>query len=99
MHILIHGSSIAGTTLATLLAHSSSTHARSTMTLLEHAGPALLPHGRNVNMTGTAFVDARGRAFARIPGQRGASASLSFEFEILRGDLARIRARQRGARV
>ena len=44
--------------------------------------------GLNTGELGTAFVDGLGRAYARFPVREGASASLSSEFEILRGDLA-----------
>ena len=37
---------------------------------------------------GTQFVDAQGRPFARFPVNKGSSATMTSEFEILRGDLA-----------
>ena len=39
---------------------------------------------------GTQFIDAKGRPFAPFPVNEGSSASLTSEFEILRGDLAAV---------
>jgi hypothetical protein len=50
----------------------------------------------NTTESGTAFVDGQGRAFARFPVKEGASVSPSSEFEILRGDLARVLGRAAG---
>ncbi|KAL5116388.1 hypothetical protein ACEQ8H_005736 [Pleosporales sp. CAS-2024a] len=108
MHVLISGAGIAGPALAFFLAK---TGAR--ITVVEKA-KALLPHGQNVDVTGSAvtvlkrmglldqvrrhntketgtqFISAKGQPFASFPITEGSSASLSSEFEILRGDLAAI---------
>lgn len=44
----------------------------------------------NTTETGTQFIDSNGRPFARFPVNRGKSISPTSEFEILRGDLAKI---------
>jgi 2-polyprenyl-6-methoxyphenol hydroxylase-like FAD-dependent oxidoreductase len=44
----------------------------------------------NTTEKGTQFIDAAGKAFAPFPVKQGATASLSSEYEILRGDLAKI---------
>jgi 2-polyprenyl-6-methoxyphenol hydroxylase-like FAD-dependent oxidoreductase len=43
---------------------------------------------RNTKETGTQFIDPNGRPFAPFPITEGSSASLTSEYEILRGDLA-----------
>ncbi|KAH7110321.1 hypothetical protein B0J11DRAFT_544443 [Dendryphion nanum] len=108
MHILISGAGIAGPALAWWLAK---TGAR--VTIIEKT-EALLPHGQNVDITGSArtvvkrmglekkvlnhnttekgsqFIDPKGRPFALFPVRKGAAASLTSEWEILRADLALI---------
>ena len=44
----------------------------------------------NTTEKGTQFIDQEGRPFAPFPVKKGSSASLTSEFEILRGDLARV---------
>lgn len=42
----------------------------------------------NTTEQGTNFIDDNGRAFAKFPVKEGKSASMTSEYEILRGDLA-----------
>ena len=42
----------------------------------------------NTTEKGSQFIDSKGRPFAPFPVKEGSTASLSSEFEILRGDLA-----------
>ena len=44
----------------------------------------------NTKEAGSQFIDAQGRPFAKFPLNEGSSASLTNEFEILRGDLAKV---------
>ncbi|GME48713.1 2-polyprenyl-6-methoxyphenol hydroxylase [Neofusicoccum parvum] len=62
----------------------------SALTVLKKMG--LMDELRRFNTTekGTEFIDPRGRPFAPFPVKEGSSASPTSEFEILRGDLARI---------
>ncbi|CRG84220.1 hypothetical protein PISL3812_01535 [Talaromyces islandicus] len=62
----------------------------SAITVIKKMG--LLDRVRQSNTTekGTQFVDSKGQPFASFPVKDGFSASLSSEFEILRGDLAAI---------
>ncbi|KAJ4424262.1 hypothetical protein N0V82_001128 [Gnomoniopsis sp. IMI 355080] len=52
----------------------------------------LMDQLRNLNTreVGTRFVNDKGQAFASFPMQKGSSASLTAEFEVLRGDLAKM---------
>ena len=108
MRVLISGAGVAGPTLAYFLAK---TGAR--ITVVEKA-PALLPHGQNVDITGSAvtvikkmglldqvkryhtkekgtqLIDPKGRPFALFPVKEGSITSFTSEFEILRGDMAKI---------
>ncbi|KAJ8114614.1 hypothetical protein OPT61_g3549 [Boeremia exigua] len=108
MRVLISGAGVAGPTLAFFLAKTGSR-----ITVAEKAS-ALLPHGQNVDVTGSAvtvvkkmglfdelkrhhtkekgtqLIDPRGRPFAPFPVREGAITSFTSEFEILRGDMARI---------
>lgn len=108
MRVLISGAGVAGPTLVYFLAK---TGAR--ITVVEKA-PALLPHGQNVDITGSAvtvikkmgllnevkryhtkekgtqLIDSNGRPFAPFPVKEGSITSFTSEFEILRGDLAKI---------
>ncbi len=113
MRVLISGAGIAGPTLAYFLAKTGA-H----ITIVEKA-PALLAHGQNVDITGSArtvvskmgltqevlrhnttekgtqFIDPYGRSFARMPinakvNGKASTASFTSEYEILRGDLAKI---------
>ncbi|KAH6643916.1 hypothetical protein C7974DRAFT_371100 [Boeremia exigua] len=108
MRVLISGAGVAGPTLAYCLAK---TGAR--ITVVEKA-PALLSHGQNVDLTGSAvtvirkmglfeqvkrshtqekgtqLIDPNGRPFAPFPVKEGEITSFTSEFEILRGDMAKI---------
>ncbi|KAJ4344075.1 hypothetical protein N0V95_006367 [Ascochyta clinopodiicola] len=108
MRVLVSGAGVAGPTIAYFLAK---TGAR--ITVIDKA-PALLPHGQNVDITGSAvtvikkmglfdevkryhtkeqgtqLVDSRGRPYAAFPVKEGSIASLTSEFEILRGDMAKV---------
>lgn len=108
MRVLISGAGVAGPTLAWFLAKTSAS-----ITVVEKS-QAILPHGQNVDLKGTAvtvikkmglldrvrqsnttekgtqFIDSKGEPFASFPVKEGFSASLSSEYEILRGDLAAI---------
>ena len=44
----------------------------------------------NTTETGSQFIDPKGRPFAKFPLTDGSSASLTSEYEILRGDLAKV---------
>ncbi|KAF2025880.1 FAD/NAD(P)-binding domain-containing protein [Setomelanomma holmii] len=106
MRVLISGAGVAGPTLALLLAKAGMC-----CTVLEKS-KALLPHGQNVDLQGSAvtvvkkmglmeevrrrntkekgsqFIDSDGKPFAPFPIDKGSAASLTSEFEILRGDLS-----------
>lgn len=108
MRVLISGVGVAGPVVAFWLAKAGAR-----ITLVEKA-PALLSHGQNIDVQGTAIaiikkmglmdqlrrlnttengtnlVDAEGRRLASFPVQPGKALSGTSEFEILRGDLARI---------
>ena len=62
----------------------------SAITIMKKMG--LLDEVRRNNTTekGTRFIDPKGRAFAPFPVKKGTQASFTSEFEILRGDLAKI---------
>lgn len=62
----------------------------SAITVIKKMG--LMDQLRRFNTTekGAQFIDPKGRPFAPFPVKEGASASLTSEFEILRGDLAAI---------
>ena len=108
MRVLISGAGVAGPTLAYFLAKTGAI-----VTVVEKA-PALLPHGQNVDITGSAvtvirkmglfdevkryhtkekgtqLIDSNGRPFAPFPVKEGSIASFTSEFEILRGDMAKV---------
>jgi 2-polyprenyl-6-methoxyphenol hydroxylase-like FAD-dependent oxidoreductase len=108
MRVLISGAGVAGPALAYFLAKAGAR-----ITLVEKA-PALLPHGQNVDITGSAvavikkmglldevkryhtkekgtqLIDSSGQAFAPFPVKEGSIASPTSEFEILRGDMAKV---------
>ncbi|KAF2631796.1 FAD/NAD(P)-binding domain-containing protein [Macroventuria anomochaeta] len=108
MRVLISGAGVAGPTLAYFLAKIGAR-----ITVVEKA-PALLPHGQNVDITGSAvtvikkmglfddvkryhtkemgtqLIDPNGRPFAPFPVKEGSIASFTSEFEILRGDMAKV---------
>ncbi|KPM38727.1 hypothetical protein AK830_g7836 [Neonectria ditissima] len=62
----------------------------SALTVIEKMG--LMDELRRFNTTekGTQFIDPKGRPFAPFPVKEGSSATLTSEFEILRGDLAMV---------
>ncbi|PWN88775.1 FAD/NAD(P)-binding domain-containing protein [Acaromyces ingoldii] len=108
MRVLISGAGIAGPTLAWFRAQSGG-HT----TIVEKA-PAILPHGQNVDINGSAitvigkmglldevrrlnttekgtqFIDPKGRPIAPFPVHQDSTLSPTSEYEILRGDLAKI---------
>lgn len=108
MRVLISGAGVAGPTLAYFLAKAGAR-----ITVVEKA-PALLPHGQNVDITGSAvtvikkmglfdevkryhtkekgtqLIDPQGKPFAPFPVKEGSITSFTSEFEILRGDMAKI---------
>lgn len=76
---------------ASLLPHGQNVDIQgSARTVIKRMG--LLDEVRRFNTTekGSQFIDPKGRPFARFPINQGASASLTSEFEILRGDLAAV---------
>jgi 2-polyprenyl-6-methoxyphenol hydroxylase-like FAD-dependent oxidoreductase len=60
------------------------------ITIMRRMGLLSRIRALNTTESGTAFINAQGRAFAKFPVKEGGSASPSSEFEILRGDLARV---------
>jgi 2-polyprenyl-6-methoxyphenol hydroxylase-like FAD-dependent oxidoreductase len=60
------------------------------VTIMRRMGLLSRIRALNTTESGTAFVNGQGRAFARFPVKEGGSVSPSSEFEILRGDLARV---------
>jgi len=109
LKVLISGAGVAGPSLAWFLARTGAE-----VTVLEKAS-ALLPHGQNVDIAGSAarevvrrmglkdaiqrnhttesgtlIVDTTGKAFAKFPVVSGSEVSPTSEFEILRGDLAKL---------
>ncbi|KAF3010620.1 hypothetical protein E8E13_003458 [Curvularia kusanoi] len=108
MRVLISGAGVAGPTLAYFLSKAGAR-----VTVIEKA-PKLLPHGQNVDITGSAItvikkmglleqvkqyhtrekgtqlIDPKGQPFAPFPVKEDTIASFTSEFEILRGDMAKL---------
>lgn len=62
----------------------------SALTIIKKMGLRDQIHRFNTTEKGAQFIDPKGHPFARLPVTEGSSASLTSEFEILRGDLAAV---------